>query len=344
MRRPVSTLDDATARFAERELVLVGDEFAETVFLACAADGIDAARLERLHELGRGMVVLGLPAAAAGRLALPAPWSTTGSRRDVALTAPIDAANRLHGGWSLQDRALTMRVAADPASRSSDLTIPGHVYPALVAEQPGNVAAAAIELARLSSRSPAVALCAVADSQGRTASLRDTRADEQLRRLPVASSAELHSGLTARMAAASSVSCVLPTRDGMFRAVGYAPSEGRVATVALVHGDPATRDVPLVHVHVACLFGDAFGSLLCDCGRSLDRAASAIAQDGAGVIVYARPEQPTPGTCARGEPIDAALVAGVLRASGVHSLRLIDDGRGARLREQLRTCGLEVVA
>ncbi len=341
----MSTLAHATARFADRELVLVGDERDETIFVACAADAIDAARLERLHELGRGMVVLGLPEAAAGRLALPAPWSTTGGRREVALTAPIDAAVGIDGGWSLQDRAFTMRVASDPGSRSSDLTIPGHVYPALIEEQPGSVPAAAIELARLSGHSPAVALCAVADRHGRAASLRDTSADEQLRRLHVASSAELQSGLIARHAAELSVSCALPTRDGMFRAVGYTPSGSEAAaTVALVHGDPGARRMPLVHVHIACLFGDAFGSLLCNCGRALDRAANAIAQDGAGVIVYARPERPTPAACARGEQIDTALVAGVLRASGVHSLRLLDDGRDARLREQLRACGLEVAA
>jgi 3,4-dihydroxy 2-butanone 4-phosphate synthase/GTP cyclohydrolase II len=338
----MSTLGDATALFADRELVLVGDEGDETVFLACAADGIDAGRLERLHELGRGMVVLGLPEEAAGRLALPAPWTATGVRREVALTAPIDAATGIKGGWSLQDRALTMRVASDPGSGSSDLTIPGHVYPALIEDQPGNAAAAAVELARLSGRSPAVALAAVVDSHGRAAALGAIRADEQLGGLHVASAAELHSGLIARLAADRSVSCALPTRDGMFRAVGYAASEGRPATVALVHGDPGARPVPLVHVHVACLFGDAFGSLLCDCGRTLDGATNAIAQEGAGVIVYARPERTTQVTCGRGEPIDATLVAGVLRASGVRTLRLIDDGLGGRLGEQLRTCGLEV--
>lgn len=340
----MSTLDHATARFADRELVLVGDDGGETVFLACAADGIDAERLERLHELGRGMVVLGLPEAAAARLALPAPFGATRGRREVALTAPIDAADGIYGGWSLEDRALTMRVASDPGSRSSDLAIPGHVYPALVEDEPGNAAAAAIELARLSGRSPAVALCAVADRHGRTASLSDARADEQLGRLHVASPAQLHSVLIARRAAELSVNCALPTRDGMFRAVGYAPADGRAATVALVHGDPGARSAPLVHVHIACLFGDAFGSLLCDCGRTLDRAAQAIAQDGAGVIVYARPEWPTPAVCARDEPVDPALVAGLLRAAGVQSVRLVDDGRGEGLREQLRTCGLEVAA
>jgi 3,4-dihydroxy 2-butanone 4-phosphate synthase/GTP cyclohydrolase II len=338
----MSTLEQATARFADGELVLVGDERDATVFVACPADGIDVGRLERLHELGRGTVVLGLPEPAATRLALPAPWRETGGSREIALTAPIDAAAGIEDGWSLRDRALTMRVAADPGSRSSDLTIPGHVYPALIGERPRHAAAAAIELARLSGRALAVALCAVVDRHGRAASLRDTRADKQLTRLQVASRAELHSGWIARHAGELSVSCALPTRGGMFSAVGYAPADRDPAIVALIHGDPAARTLPLVHVHVACLFGDAFGSLLCACRRELDRATSAIARDGAGVIIYAKPEHPTPVACVRDEPIDAALAAGLLRAAGIGEFRLLDDGRDARLREELRRCGLAV--
>jgi 3,4-dihydroxy 2-butanone 4-phosphate synthase / GTP cyclohydrolase II len=338
----MSTLPAAIERFADHELVLVGDEGDETVFLACPADGVDAPTLERLHDLGRGMVVLGLPEPAAHRLSLPAPWRASSGPRPLGLTAPIDAADGIDTGWSLRDRAQTMRVAANPASGPGDLTIPGHVYPALVEERPRHAAAAAVELARLSGRAPAVAMSAVVNRHGRSASLREARAERELTRLAVASPDELESGWIARHGRELSVTCALPTTDGMFRAVGYGPGEGDPATVALIHGDPATRAKPLVHVHVACLFGDAFGSLLCDCRRELDRATEAIARDGAGVVIYAKPHQPTPAVCGRGEPIDAALVAGLLRASGVRGLRLLHDQRTPELIHGLRRCGLEV--
>lgn len=337
-------LEQATAVFADRELVLVGGDRDETIFLACSADGIDAARLQRLHDLGRGMVVLGLPEPAAHRLALPEPWRPTGPGGEVGLTLPIDAASRVDGGWSLRDRALTMRVATDPDSRPGDVTFPGHVYPALIHDRPVSAAPAAMELARLSGRAPGVALCAVVDRHGRAASLRDTRADEQLRRLAVASAAELHSGWIARHADELSVSCALPTKGGVFRAVGYGPAEEDPPTVALIHGDPSAHELPLVHVHVACLFGDAFGSLLCGCRRELDRAVSEIVREGAGVIIYAKPEAAAPVACARGERIDAMLAAGLLRAAGVSALRLVDDRGDTRLRDELRSHGLEVAA
>jgi len=338
----MSALAEAAAAFAEREIVLVGDDHDETVFLACAADRVDAPKLEQLHELGRGMVVLGVAEQIAHRLALPDPWSGASSRRDMGLTAPIDAAVGIAGGWSLRDRALTMRVAADPDSRPSDVTIPGHVYPARVEEWHANAAAAAIELARLSQRPPAVALAAVVDRHGRAGALREARADDRLGRLPVASPPELHAGRIARHADEVAVSCTLPTRDGMFRAVGYGPAQGEPVTVALVHGEPAARMLPLVHVHVACLFGDAFGSLLCDCRHELDRAAEAIAAEGAGVIVYAKPDQLLSATCARHQPLDPILVAGLLRAAGVGRLRLLGGDRATSLRDELRSCGLEV--
>jgi 3,4-dihydroxy 2-butanone 4-phosphate synthase/GTP cyclohydrolase II len=338
----VSTLARTTDVFADGELVLVGDEHDQTLFLACAADNIDAARLERLDQLARGMVVLGLAETIARRLALPAPWDSAGGPHDLSLTVPIDAAAGIGGGWSLRDRARTMQVASDPSSGPSDVATPGHVYPGLIEERPGNAAGAAIELARLSARAPAVALSAVIDRHGGSVSLSDARSDDQLRRLHVASPAELHTGWLARQADELAVSCALPTRSGMFRAVGYGPADVDPATVALIHGNPATDEFPLVHVHVACLFGDAFGSLLCDCRRELEEAASTIIRNGDGVIVYAKPAQSAPMVCARGLEIDPVLVAGLLRTTGVRRLRLLGDGDDPRLRDGLRTCGLEV--
>jgi 3,4-dihydroxy 2-butanone 4-phosphate synthase/GTP cyclohydrolase II len=338
----MNALARTTDVFADGELVLVGDERDQTLFLACTADDIDAPRLERLHQLSRGMVVLGLAETIARRLALPAPWDSAHSPHDLGLTVPIDAATGITGGWSLRDRARTMQVASDPSSGPSDVATPGHVYPGLIEERSGTGAGAAIELARLSARVPAVALSAVIDRHGDSMSLRDARKDDQLRRLHVASPAELHSGWLARQADELAVSCTLPTRSGMFRAIGYEPADGDLATVTLIHGNPASDDLPLVHVHIACLFGDAFGSLVCDCRRELDQAASTIIRNGVGVIVYAKPAQAAPALCARGLEIDPVLVAGLLRATGVHRLQLLDDREDPRLRDGLRTCGLEV--
>ena len=83
----------------------------------------------------------------------------------------------------------------------------------------------------------------------------------------------------------------LPTRWGQFRALGFERStaDGPETAVALIMGDISTG-VPLVRIHSQCLTGDVFGSLRCDCGGQLDFAMNAIAEEGAGILIYEKQE------------------------------------------------------
>jgi GTP cyclohydrolase II len=82
----------------------------------------------------------------------------------------------------------------------------------------------------------------------------------------------------------------LPTRLGTFDATVFSDSRDGTEPIALVHGDLALRDAPLVRIHSECLTGDVLGSLRCDCGSQLGRALTAIVAEGAGVLVYLRQE------------------------------------------------------
>jgi 3,4-dihydroxy 2-butanone 4-phosphate synthase / GTP cyclohydrolase II len=83
---------------------------------------------------------------------------------------------------------------------------------------------------------------------------------------------------------------VLPTRYGTMRLVGYEGLADGGEHVALVHGDLALDEAPVVRIHSECLTGDAFGSLKCDCGPQLDLALRAIAAERAGAVLYLRQE------------------------------------------------------
>ena len=61
----------------------------------------------------------------------------------------------------------------------------------------------------------------------------------------------------------------LPTRIGTFDAVAFSESRNGTEPIALVHGDVAGRDAPLVRLHSECWTGDVLGSLRCDCGEQL---------------------------------------------------------------------------
>ncbi|HEX2193399.1 MAG TPA: GTP cyclohydrolase II [Candidatus Limnocylindria bacterium] len=82
----------------------------------------------------------------------------------------------------------------------------------------------------------------------------------------------------------------LPTRLGAFEALVFADHLDGSEPVALVHGDVASADAPLVRLHSECWTGDVVGSLRCDCGDQLGRALTEITSEGAGVLLYLRQE------------------------------------------------------
>lgn len=135
------------------------------------------------------------------------------------------------------------------------------------------------------------------------------------------------------------VECSLPTRRGGFRAMALA-ARGREPVVALVHGEPARAGAPLVAAHVGCLLGEAFGSTLCDCRTALDRSFDAIVAEGAGVLLYTKPDGAHADRCGAERGLDAAAAAGLLRRLGVGELRLWTHPPG--LASALRRLGLDV--
>jgi 3,4-dihydroxy 2-butanone 4-phosphate synthase / GTP cyclohydrolase II len=262
---------------------------------------------------------------------------------DLAFTASIDAVRTTGAGWSLVDRALTMRTAADPQTGPSDLRIPGHVHPARIRSDDllarGDAASAALELARLSGERLAVTLSAVMDRDGAFVSLAAAREARDLSRLPLVWCEELRTISRAEEAELTEIVCELPTRVGLFRVLAHVEGATGETTLALVHGDPGGRPAPLVHVHRGCLLADAFASLLCPCRQLLDQAVADVVREGAGVILYSKPSLSTP-ECGRSRTVDVAVIAGLLRAAGLFSCRIHDEE--LTTITQLRALGLSV--
>jgi GTP cyclohydrolase II len=71
------------------------------------------------------------------------------------------------------------------------------------------------------------------------------------------------------------------------RFVVYREADGLHEHVAVLIGDPAQWPAaPALRLHSACLTGDLFGSLRCDCGEQLRNAVAMIREDGGGVLLY----------------------------------------------------------
>ncbi len=94
---------------------------------------------------------------------------------------------------------------------------------------------------------------------------------------------ELAAGLLKRISEARvPLSDVAESRFVLFR-----EPDGLREHVAVVIGDPAQwPDAVPVRMHSACLTGDLFGSLRCDCGEQLRSGVQAIEEMGGGVLLY----------------------------------------------------------
>lgn len=110
--------------------------------------------------------------------------------------------------------------------------------------------------------------------------------DNTILSVPAAQAAELCSRPGPRLTLASDAPVPLEdaarTRFMLFR-----EDNGELEHLAVVIGDPAAWKDPVpVRLHSACLTGDLFGSLRCDCGDQLRNSVRTITEDGGGVLLY----------------------------------------------------------
>ncbi len=141
----------------------------------------------------------------------------------------------------------------------------------------------------------------------------------------------------------------IPMRHGQFRFIVFRHADDLTTEhVAIVTGDAEGEDV-LVRVHSECMTSEVFGSLKCDCAEQLDRALSAIGQEGRGVVIYLRRAHALRGgdtrdaKCTRDLPADARrydAAAAMLRHLGVRGARLITDN--PETLGALRRLGVEI--
>jgi 3,4-dihydroxy-2-butanone 4-phosphate synthase len=325
---PAAPITAVAERFGSGEPVLIGGDGQVGAFVALTAADVSPAGLRRLGELAGELAVLALDEGLADRIGV----TSSG--------ASIDAAGCRDGGWSLGDRALTIRLACASGARRSELVSPGHVSTVRVDPLAQTGLASVLELARAAGQPPAAVICPVLDRAGRPVSLAAARQAPHLRALTVAPEAELHSRALARALELRAVACGLPTPAGVFEAIGFATGDDGGLTLALVHGYPAQAPAVHVHVHTACLLGDVFASSGCTCRGDLEAATAVITAAGAGVILYSKPAAAEPFTCPRGRMNDPSVAAGLLRHLGIASLTL--TGADGALAGELTGLGFDL--
>ena len=297
MEPQFASVDEALADLrAGRLVVILDDEDRENEGdLACAAEFVTPEIVNFMATHGRGLICLPMTAERLDALQIPQMVQDNTARRGTAFCVSIEARSDVTTGISAADRARTIRLAVDPATRAEDLARPGHVFPLRavaggVLKRAGHTEAI-VDLCRLAGLNPSGVVCEIMNGDGTMARLTELLPFAAAHGLKLISIADLirhrmrNERLVTRVA-----SPVLPTARGAWTIHAFHTELEDRTHVALVMGDPKPDEPVLVRVHSECLTGDVFGSTRCDCGDQLHRAMEKIQAEGKGVILYLRQE------------------------------------------------------
>lgn len=310
----------------------------------------------------------------ANELDLPLMVEQNQDSRRTAYTVSVDAAEGITTGISAHDRALTLRLLANPASGPADFIRPGHILPLRavpggVLERAGHTEAA-VDLMRLAGLQPVGVIGELVNDDGsmmRGDTLEAFVREHGIFQISIKEIAEYLDSNWQSMPDPDAdrysfeVETLIPTTHGNFRVRAYRDHETRVDHIAIVSGNPTNG--AFVRLHSECLTGEALGSLKCECGPQLDAALDTIERE-SGVVIYLRGHEgrgigltnklrayklqeqgldTLDANLALGLPADArdyGVASAILTDMGIDSIRLLSNN--PEKQRQLVERGIEV--
>ena len=225
---PFTDVPDAIEEIrAGRMIVVVDDEDRENEGdLTLAAEKVTPEAINFMAKHGRGLVCLAMTEERLEHLNIGPMTAENTSQYGTAFCEAIDARQGVTTGISAYDRARTIQVAIDPATKPSDLARPGHVFP-LRARKGGVLVRAgqteaSVDLARLAGMVPAGIICEIMKDDGSMARVPDLTEFCRQHNMKMLTVAEL---IRYRMAHERYVNRVgealIDTRFGEFRLIAY---------------------------------------------------------------------------------------------------------------------------
>jgi 3,4-dihydroxy 2-butanone 4-phosphate synthase/GTP cyclohydrolase II len=296
---PFDRVEDAIQDIRDGRMVIVADDEdrENEGDLVCAASAVTPEIINFMAVHGRGLICLALTPERADELDLRPMSEFNTEAQGTAFTVSVDAAAKygVTTGISASDRAKTIQVCLDPASKPADLRRPGHVFP--LRARPGGVlrrvgqTEASVDLARLAGLEPAGVICEILNDDGTMARRPELEVFAEKHGLKFITVADIVAHrLQRERLVLREAEAVIPTPHGEWRIIAYRNEVDQFEHVAMVKGDLAGEEDVLVRMHSECLTGDVFHSLRCDCGEQLEAAMRAIDREGHGAIVYLRQE------------------------------------------------------
>jgi 3,4-dihydroxy 2-butanone 4-phosphate synthase/GTP cyclohydrolase II len=302
-----------------------------------------------------GIVCLSLLEDLLKQLNLPfmIPPSENTSQRHTPFTVSIDAKENITTGVSAHDRVKTIQVAINDSAKPDDLVKPGHMFP-LQAKKNGVLERAghtegAVDIVRLAGFKPAAVLCEIMNSDGTMAHGKQLQAFAKEHGLTILSIEDIISyRLSNEDLIEEEVSATLPIESlGSFTMTVIKEKISGDEHIILENKNIKSSEPLLLRIHSACITGDIFSSLRCDCHSQLHHSLERISKEG-GMLIYLSQEGRGVGLFNKikayalqekgldtveaneqlGLPIDSRkyyIAANVLRNKNIQSIRLLTN-------------------
>ena len=295
---PFSDIEDIITDIrAGKMVIMVDDEDRENEGdLLMAAELVRPEDVNYMATHGRGLICLTLSRERCAQLRLPLMVSETDEHHATNFTISIEAAEGITTGISAHDRARTIKAAVAADARPEDLSQPGHIFPVMA--QPGGVLTraghteAGCDLARLAGLASAAVIVEILKEDGSMARRPDLEKFARKRGIRIGTIADLiRYRLEKERNIERIVETTVDTEHGELTMVCYDDRINQAVHVALIKGDLAASENPLVRVHLQDTLGDIIGVNSRRLGWPLDSAIERIAGEDVGVIVILREQE-----------------------------------------------------
>lgn len=276
---------------AGKMVVLVDEEDRENEGdLVMAAEFVTPEAINFMVTHARGLVCLTLTEERCRQLNLPLMADANGAAYGTNFTVSIEAAEGVHTGISVADRAHTILTAVAKDAKPDDLVQPGHIFP--VRAVPGGVLVraghteAGCDLTALAGLTPAAVICEILKPDGTMARLPDLIEYCRDHGLKIGTIADLiqyrseHESVIERV-----MSQEMTTAWGAFTMTLYRDTVDGRPHIALSKGDIRPDKEVLVRVHEPTTVLDVLNAQGSDHSWDFDKAMQTIAQAPHAVVV-----------------------------------------------------------
>jgi 3,4-dihydroxy 2-butanone 4-phosphate synthase/GTP cyclohydrolase II len=317
--------------------------------LVFAAEKVTPELVNLMIRHARGLICVPMTEPALKRLGINPMVQQNREAMRTAFTVSVDAAEGITTGISAFDRARTVALLANPATRPDELVQPGHIFP--LCARPGGVleraghTEAAVDLAALAGLTPCAVICEVLNEDGTMARQAELVEFKHRHNLPLISISALieYRHKRERLVELVNTRPFASEYGDFVLHVFRSKVDGRhhlAFTMGVLDARPT-----LVRVHTENLLSDVFHGRELGSHRSLIGSLQRVAEAGHGAIVYMEQNGRMQAALADAKPgvnlRDYGIGAQILTALGLRKIRLLSHS--TRRVVGLEGYGLEIV-